>query len=227
MLSPRSAEITTGVLFIVATLFGALSLVFSGSLTSAEYLVEVSQSSTQVALGTSVVVIMAVAILAIPVVLFPILKPFGEIASIAYIVLRSVEGVAYVLLIVGRLMMLSLSEAFVVADASAEANFELLGGLLRDLETQIGTVVSIFFGLGALVFYRLLWTSSLLPRWLSGWGFVGAILTGIAATLGLFGFLSGNSVLFAVLWIPIFLNELVLAGWLIVKGFRRIEHIEA
>jgi hypothetical protein len=227
MLSRKSTETTTGVLFIIATLFGAISLAFSGSLTSPDYLVEIYQSRTQVALGIFVVVIMTVAILAIPIILAPILKPFGEVSTVAYIVLRSLESVAYVLLIVGRLMLISLSEEFVVSEAPVQASFELLGGLLEDLETQIGTVITIFFGLGALVFYQLLWTSRLLPRWLSGWGFVGAVLTCVAAILGVFDVFSGNLLLFAALWVPILINELVLAGWLILKGFDQIEAHES
>jgi hypothetical protein len=104
-----------------------------------------------------------------------------------------------------------------------QASFELVGGLLQNLETQIGTVITIFFGLGALVFYRLLWTSRLLPRWLSGWGFVGAVLTCMAAILGVFDVFSGNLPIFAALWLPILINELVLAGWLILKGFSHTE----
>jgi hypothetical protein len=219
MLSRRSAETTTGVLFIIATLFGAISLALSGSLTSPDYLVEIYQSRTQVQLGIFIVVIMTVSIFAIPIVLAPILKPFGEVSCVAYVVLRSLESVAYVLLIVGRLMMISLSEEFVVSESPVQANFELVGGLLKDLETQIGTVITIFFGLGALVFNQLLWTSKLLPRWLSGWGFVGAVLTCIAAILGVFDVLSENLLLAAALWLPILINELVLAGWLLLKGF--------
>lgn len=227
MLSRRSTETTTGVLFIIATLFGAISLAFSGSLTSPDYLVEIYQSRTQVALGIFFVVIMTVAIFAIPIVLAPILRPFGEVFTVAYIVLRSLESVAYVLLIIGRLMLISLSQEFVVSESPVQASFELLGGLLQDLETQIGTVITIFFGLGALVFYQLLWTSRLLPRWLSGWGFVGAVLTCVAAILGVFDVLSENLLVFAALWVPILINELVLAGWLILKGFDYIEAHES
>jgi hypothetical protein len=74
--------------------------------------------------------------------------------------------------------------------------------------------VPIPFVLGALMFYVLLYQSRLVPRWLSIWGLVGAALS-IAAALGtMFGLSS-----LGVLSLPIFLQEMVMAVWLIAKGF--------
>jgi hypothetical protein len=58
-----------------------------------------------------------------------------------------------------------------------------------------------------------LYQSELVPRWLSVWGLVGGALILAMGLLRLFGY----PVIF--LAIPIILNELVLAIWLIVKGF--------
>jgi hypothetical protein len=63
------------------------------------------------------------------------------------------------------------------------------------------------------MFYYLLYQSKLIPRWLSVWGFIGAILFPVA-WLSLFGpTISGPFLL------PLVVNEVVLAVWLIVKGF--------
>jgi hypothetical protein len=63
------------------------------------------------------------------------------------------------------------------------------------------------------MFYYLLYQSNLIPRWLSVWGFIGALLFPVA-WLSLFGpTISGPFLL------PLVLNEMVLALWLIVKGF--------
>ena len=220
MLSRRNAAIVTGGLFLIATLFGAISLAFSGSLSSPNYLVEIYHARTQVAFGILVVVIMTIAIVAIPVVLAPIFKVFDERSAIAYIVLRSLEGVAYLPLIVGRLLLIALSRDYVASESPALESYEVVGGLLHDLEVQASTVSTVFFGLGALVFYSLLWRSRLLPRWLSGWGFAGGLLACAAAVFGLFDIFSANLAVLALLWSPIAINELVLAAWLILKGFR-------
>jgi hypothetical protein len=59
-----------------------------------------------------------------------------------------------------------------------------------------------------------LFSLKLVPRWLSGWGFIGAIL--VFALLPL-EFFSIN--LTEILDLPIAVQEMVFAVWLIVKGF--------
>jgi hypothetical protein len=63
------------------------------------------------------------------------------------------------------------------------------------------------------MFYYLLYQSKLIPRWLSGWGLIGAILVLAVGLLAMFGLDLG------FLWAPLAVQEMVLAVWLIVKGF--------
>ena len=74
------------------------------------------------------------------------------------------------------------------------------------------------FGISALILYGLLYQSELVPRWLSIWGFIGGVLIVVAGIRGLYGH-SPSSTLSVILTIPIGLQEMVLAVWLIVKGF--------
>jgi hypothetical protein len=82
-----------------------------------------------------------------------------------------------------------------------------------------GFIAILAMAIGALLYYFVLYTSRLIPRWLSGWGLVGAALLMVSTVMaGLaqdFGFTTVNT----VLNIPIALQELVLAVWLIAKGF--------
>jgi hypothetical protein len=57
------------------------------------------------------------------------------------------------------------------------------------------------------------------PRWLSGWGLLAAIPYFISGVLGLFTLLNQMSTVQMVLVLPLALQEMVLAVWLIVKGF--------
>jgi hypothetical protein len=75
------------------------------------------------------------------------------------------------------------------------------------------------FPLGALIFYYLLYQSKLIPRWLSGWGLIGAILYWAASLLVMFALISPFSTIHVVLQAPLGVQEIVLAVWLIVKGF--------
>lgn len=67
--------------------------------------------------------------------------------------------------------------------------------------------------------YPALYNSQLVPRIISLWGLVGSIMLLIANLLILFGFTDLNSAIDNFLSLPIGSNEMVLAVWLIAKGF--------
>jgi hypothetical protein len=81
-------------------------------------------------------------------------------------------------------------------------------------------MTAIVFPLGAMMLYAVFYQSKLIPRWLSVWGLIGVTLhlfvTGLA---GMFGLTNSMSTVQSVLALPIFLQELVMAIWLILKGF--------
>jgi hypothetical protein len=69
------------------------------------------------------------------------------------------------------------------------------------------------------MYYVVLYKSNLIPRWLSGWGVLGTVL-GLAATvLGSFTHDFSLGSVNTLLNVPIGVQEMVLAVWLIVKGF--------
>ena len=84
---------------------------------------------------------------------------------------------------------------------------------MRTTETVIWDQGVIPFVLGALMFYVLLYQSRLVPRWLSTWGLVGAALGIVPPLGGMFGLSLG------VLVAPLAVQEMVMAVWLIAKGF--------
>jgi Domain of unknown function (DUF4386) len=70
---------------------------------------------------------------------------------------------------------------------------------------------------GALMYYVVFYRSRLIPRWLSGWGIAGVLLMLVACLSALF---TRNTVTsFTILILPIAVQEMVLAVWLIAKGF--------
>jgi hypothetical protein len=91
--------------------------------------------------------------------------------------------------------------------------FQTSGALLLALKEWVSIPEQFPYGLGALFLNYMFYHSELVPRWLSVWGLVGSILILAMGLLRLFG---RPVVLLAI---PIVLNELVLAVWLIVIGF--------
>jgi Domain of unknown function (DUF4386) len=134
--------------------------------------------------------------------------------ALGAVAFRLIEGVFYALSAVGMLVLVSLSDQLMVG-ASANASADLV----RDLRDSAHCVGVLAFYTGATLYYLVLYRSQLIPRWLSVWGLVGTVLGLVAGLLVLFrsiDLVSGTQV---VLNLPIAVQEMILAVWLIVKGF--------
>jgi len=209
MNSYRKNAIIVGVLLIACTAATILSITYLGPiLDDPDYLTKLTENETVVIIGALIEFIWAATAMGIAIWLYPILKN------------RIVEGVFVLVATLGLLSLLTLSQEFVRAGTPDASSFQTLGTLLlaiRDWAHNV--IVLIAFCLGALLYYYVLYQSKLIPRWLSGWGFLGAALS-LAVTL-----FSSFNPSFALSWIhtllnaPIALQEMVFAVWLIVKGF--------
>ena len=145
-------------------------------------------------LGMFLEVISGLAVIAIAVLMYPLFKPYHKTVSIWYLVFRGIEGG---LMIIAGILFLSYS------------------ALLLEIRDGIYAGHAYIFAIAALIFYFLLYQSKLIPRWLSVWGVIAAILLILVNLLEVTGLIPG----LMVLYLPIILNELVLAIWLMVKGF--------
>jgi hypothetical protein len=77
--------------------------------------------------------------------------------------------------------------------------------------------------IGALMYYAVFYQYRLVPRWLSVWGLVGITLATIGGVLVMLHVIPGFGTVQMLLSLPIFPQELVLAVWLIAKGFNPSE----
>jgi hypothetical protein len=215
MNSYRKTARIVGVLFITAMVTGMLRyFILDPILDAPDYLINVSTNESQVIIGVLFFYIMAVAVVGIAIVIYPILKKHNEALALGYVAARIVEGVLFLVAILAILTLWTLSQEFVKAGAPDASYLQAAGELLLAVRYWAYNVLwPITLSLGALMFYYLLYQSKLIPRWLSVWGFIGAILFPVA-WLSLFGpTISGPFLL------PLVVNEVVLAVWLIVKGF--------
>jgi len=216
----KKTAIIVGVLYIVGTVAGILSLVFTGPVRNAQdLLIGVPASEARLVVGALFVLTMGLALAMVPVVMFPILRRHNEALALGYVVFRGgLEAVAYLAIATSWLLLVPLSQVYVQAGASDASNFQALGTLLLEAR-EIGSIQAIVFCLGALIFYYLLYQTKLVPRWLSGWGLIAIVPYLAAGLLAMLGIISALSPIYAVLDLPLALQEMVLAVWLIVKGF--------
>ena len=215
MNASRKAARIVAVLFIVGTVAGVLSAVISGSMLNADgYLTELAENESQVVTGALLVLIMGFTLAMVPAVLFPIFKRYNESLALGAVIFRGVlEAVTYVGIVVVSLSLLKLSQEYVRAGAPDVSYFQTLGALLRQANLWVVHVLDIVFSLGALLIYYLFYQTKLIPRWLSIWGLIGAILYIAVPFISMLGSELG------FLAFPLALQEMVLAVWLIVKGF--------
>ncbi|UCG35971.1 MAG: DUF4386 domain-containing protein [Candidatus Bathyarchaeota archaeon] len=222
--SNRKTAIIVGVLFIVATAAPILSVVplgvvplgFLGSEGDPDYLTAVSANENQVLIGALLWLAMTASVVAIPILMFPILKKHGESLALGYVGARMFEGFFDAVNVISLLLLLSLGREFVDAGAPAASYFQTSGALLLAVIDWGSLLLDLAWLLSVPVFSYLLYKSTLIPRWLSGWGLVGGTLWLATWPVRMFG-LSPPSI--EILALPIAAQEMILAGWLIVKGF--------
>lgn len=220
--SSRTNAVVAGVLLIVATTTSLLSGPFLAPVTGAGYLTDADAHHTQVATGILLGLVAALAAPGIAIALYPVLRRFGAGLALGAVGLRVVEGTFYAVSLLVLWSLSTLSGDFVDAGAPRDPHYATLGRtLLAQYHGLADVGLLLAFGLGGLAYYVVFFRSKLIPDWLSVWGIVGVVLLMVAAVLVVYGVVAPLSVGQVALAAPIGLQEMVLAVWLIVKGFDR------
>jgi len=213
----RKTAVVTGVVFIIATVAALAAAALAPALTGADYLTGVAANADQVAASALMYLIAAFASAGIAVSLYPVLSKTNPGMALGSVVFRTLEAALYLVPVVSLLSLVTLSQLFTTAGAADQASLGAVGGVLASLRDH-GTVAAVFaFSLGAGMYYVAFFQSRLIPRWLSGWGIVAVILMAAACVSSVF---TDSPVTgYGLLVLPIFLQEMVLAVWLIARGF--------
>jgi hypothetical protein len=161
----------------------------------------------------------AAAIVGIAALLFPILKHHGEGLAIGYVGFRVIEAVVSILVSLSPLPLIELSQEYIQAGAPDASYFQTVGAVLLAERSWASQMLVVFFSLAALTLYYLLFRSKLLPRFIPIWGFLAIVSVILANVLPVPDMAEGFHPA-QLLVLPIVLNEVFLALWLIVKGFR-------
>lgn len=211
----RKTERLIGLLFIIAT----AGSVVGGSLIdsvidSPEKLVNVVASEPKMMVAVLLTLVLAISVILIPALLFPVLKRQDEKLALSYFAVRILEALTPIVDIFGILMLISLSRSFIQTGASSAAGFQMIAGSLLAMRDWAFILNPIIFGFGSLLLNYSLYVSRVIPRWLSGWGLIGALMVTTAGILGLFENFT------IALAMPIAIQEMVFALWLIFKGFK-------
>ncbi len=214
----RKASLAAGTLFVLATGATLSAAVLLPALTGADYLTRMADHPDRTAGAALLYLVAAAGSVGIAVVLYPVLKGFDATLAAGSVVFRTIEAVFYSAGVVSLLSVLSLAQDLGgVPDADRAAYRTMADSLLAAREHA--AVVGVFaFTVGAFMYYVVFYRARLVPRWLSGWGMAGAASMMIAAVLAVYSDTPVTG--YVLLAAPIGLQEMALALWLLLKGFR-------
>jgi hypothetical protein len=163
--------------------------------------------------------ILALSLIGYGIMLFPILKKHFEGLAMAYVSILIVEVVMVIIGSVCMLLMLTMGQDYATGTLEV-ADSRSMGALLMAMREWSGLFGGlVFFGLGSMTLNYILYRSEIVPRWLSTWGLVGDVGILIYGTMGLFGTDTNAFDTTSLLAVPIAVQEMVFASWLIIKGF--------
>lgn len=210
-----------GILFIVSTVAGIISVTVLGDLLKVpmDY-VNISDNLFMFVLGIFLELLCAAAFVAISVFMYTALSRHNSKYALGYVVARSLESVPFIVGAICLLVLIPLGNNFSsVLSVNGESYIQLGNTMvyIHDMTNVIGSML--IFSFTAIILNFSFFKTKIIPRFISIWGLVGALMMITAAVLGLGG-LSFTSNLSMILVVPLALNEMVLAVWLILKGFK-------
>jgi hypothetical protein len=219
--SYRGNAIAVGILFIACSAASILSVAPLGSmLDGPDYLAQLGANGDRVVLAALIAFVWAATGVGIAIGLYPVLRKYNRSLALGSVVGRTIEGMFVLVGTLSLLALLTLGQESAAAGQAAASSSQAVGeGLLAVRDWALGFLGLLSFAVGASMYYFLLYKSRLVPRWLSGWGLIGAALLLVSTVYAGFAQDFGFTTLNTVLNIPIGLQEMVLAVWLIAKGF--------
>lgn len=217
----RKNAIIVGVLFILAdVMLFAGEAFYKPILGSPDYLDNAYPNKLMIAIGVLLEFVGYIGLVLIPILLFPILKRFNVVLALAYISFRLFEVVLLSIAQVNKLSLINLSENYLNTDGADTSCFQKIGDAIQSQTYWInsdGLIYILIFVVGGLLFYSALYQSKLLPRWISIWGLLADVALLAASLTATFTDVSLTVAIALVL--PIALQEIAMAIWLIAKGF--------
>jgi hypothetical protein len=208
-----------GILFILGTAAPiAGGLLTKSIMDSADYLKQMSAHPSLITFLIFMQFLMGVACAGISIAFYPMLKKFSQGLALGAVGFRLLEGGLGVLVAASTFGLLTLSRGLAASAAPASSFYLVAASLVRTVSDWIGNgPLLICWIIGAALYYTLFYQYRLIPRWLTLWGLIGITLTFVASVLVMIDPKFGS--LQSMVSMPILVQEMVMAVWMIVKGF--------
>jgi len=215
-----------GLFYLVAAAASIIALgLYQPILFNPDYLLQGAKNANQIILGAFLELLSVGTVAGTAIMLFPYLRKFNESLGLAYFCFRFIEAILILIGVVSVLSLLTLSQAYSKAVSPGMATYQATGSLLKSVHDWTFILGPNFMlGINTFIYSFIFYQTKLIPRKISLIGLAGAILIFIASLLEMFGIFPQLSVWGALFAIPVFVYEMTLAIWLIIKGFN-LKHL--
>lgn len=215
----KKAGRITGISFIIGTIAGISSLTFISVIGEQNYLTEIYNNPNNLIIGGLLIMLMGIVCSSIAYWIYPVLGRYRKALAIGAVGFRSIEGAFTLLSATTLLALIPIAKEFALSGSEAVLSS---ANSLVSVHHAIAPVLGIVFSCGALMYNIGFFQVKLVPRYLSVWGIIAAIMHIVASLLILFG-LNTFSPMGIILNMPIALQEMVMAVYLIIFGFREVK----
>lgn len=219
--SHKKNGLIAGLFFIAATVSAIIGLkLYDPILVESNYLVQASLHSSQIIWGAVMELILICSMAGTAIMLFPYLRKYNESLGLGYIVFRLLEAAFILIGIVAILSILTLSQTYINEVNPNIIAYQSAGVMAKAIHDWTFIIGPLFIlGINTSIYSYVFYRTALVPRRLAILGISGAILVFISSLLVMFGKIDQLSTLQIIMALPIAVYEMVLAGWLISKGF--------
>jgi hypothetical protein len=221
MNSNRKAAKIVGVLFILAAVTAVIGLnLYDPILNGPDYLIKGSEHANQVIVGAVMELILVVSAIGTATTMFPLLRKYNETIALWHVCFRFLEAIIITVGVISVLSLLTLSQEFVAAGAPDSSSFHSSGIILKAIHDWTFMLGPLFMlGINTVMYSYIFYKTKLVPRFISILGMTGATCVFICSLFVMFGVFPQISFWGAILAVPVAANEMILAVWLLVKGF--------
>ena len=210
----RMNAVLAGAFYFFGTIVGIFSIVVAGQSSGGDVSVNLDAAPSQLTLGAFFIMLMGVLLSAMTIFLYPLFRKDSKELALGMVLFRgALEGAGNVIAAILWVLLAALSKEFAGTNSAV---LHTVGNLVLEVSNKNGDLQTVFFIIGSMCLYTSFYRTRLIPRWLTIWGYIGAIPYLVYGLLSLFN-IGGTNLGF--LQLPLFLQELVMGLWLVAKGF--------
>ena len=214
----RKNAIIVGVLFLATHVSSIVPRLLYGP-----YLADATRlgsgDDTAVLVGALLEVVLALTVVGTAIALYPVAARQHAGLAVGYVALRTLEASVILTGVIGILTLVSVraSVAVVTDDTSVAPLIETLVAF-QDFTFLVGP--GFICGTNTVLMAWIMYKSGLVPRFIAVLGLIGGPLVSAVNVVKMFGYSEQLMPIAGLAVVPIFSWEILLAGYLIVKGFR-------